>query len=859
MQFKTNFVALAGITLLAQSALAEVSPDYRLPLQVQPTSQSIELKLDPERTDYSGHVTIQLKVTKDGEKIGLHQVGLTLNSIKLSGSGQTRELHSVVGDYDINWLSDDKSVNAGSYQLDIDFQGNYSTDSLGMHRVTFEGNDYVFTQFEAMYARRAIPLFDEPSFKIPYQLTIVAPKGLTVISNNPVEKRIEEGEWQRVEFMQTPPLPSYLIAYAVGPLDHATIDAMSIPGNVYVPKGYANQLGFVTRETPKIVAALEDYFGLDYPYRKLDFVAVPEFAFGAMENPGLIAFRTDLLMVGDHVTGTAAERVVGVIAHEVAHIWYGDLVTMAWWDDIWLNESFATWMGQATIRRVYPEFESGLSLMRSGAFSLDQRATAKAIRRDVRTENEINQDGWLRYSKGQTILGMLEDYVGPEAWQKSIRQYIRKYSWSNATDKDLWRTVSEVSGINVTQMADDYLKQPGYALLTFDDKGKVSQQRYLPYGTKGADLDWRIPLTVKYKKDGEVKETFYLLDKKSGSLDLPSDVEWMYPDANARGYYRWQISSDQFQRLADDLDSLTNREKVAFLDNSEALLNSRKLALTDYLLVVDEMLDDSHPLVFSAALKELETIGNDLLDKDTVASFASYVDRRLLARFTAVGVIVKPDDTEAVVKLRPRLLRLLGQYGSSSSVIEAAQTVANQYLADPSSVDSSLGMEALIVTALHDDGDLYGGYINTYLESKSERQKSSILGSIYFRNPEVIKKFLDFSISSAVPAGDAARGIGSYATIIEDHRILYDWLAENFDALLAKIPQYQRPEMPRVMLGVCSPQNRKLLLEFFEAKGEIYAPSLATTLESLDQCIERKKRETVAFRTWLSEVGAQNE
>jgi len=329
MRIGPYIAALAVTSAFAGFALAKDPVDYRLPPGVFPTEQAIELRLDPAESDYIGSTTIKLTIESRVDRIGIYQRGLDLQRITLTGNGAVRVLAGTGDDWDMHWLADGQSIDAGNYVLNIEFAGEYSTDSLSMHRVNFEDNDYLFTQFESVYARRAFPIFDEPGCKIPYQLTITAPSGLTVVSNTPVASNDEHDGWQRVAFMQTKPLPSYLIAYGVGPLDRAEIEGMSVPGFIYAPKGRAGELGFVLGETAAIVTALEEYFGFDYPYRKLDFIAVPEFAFGAMENPGLIMFRTDLLMLGDHASGRTAATALMVIAHEVSHIWYGDLVTMA--------------------------------------------------------------------------------------------------------------------------------------------------------------------------------------------------------------------------------------------------------------------------------------------------------------------------------------------------------------------------------------------------------------------------------------------------------------------------------------------------------------------------------------------------
>ena len=448
----------------------------------------------------------------------------------------------------------------------------------------------------------------------------------------------ERDGWQRVEFAQSKPLPAYLLAFAVGPLDKAPIEGMSVPGNIYTPKGRTGELGFVLRETPKIVAALEAYFGSDYPYEKLDFVAVPEFAFGAMENPGLITYRTDLLLVGDSASGANAEGVLNVIAHEVAHIWYGDLVTMAWWDDLWLNEAFATWMARSTLERIYPQYDPELKLPQGGAFAADQRTTSKPIRRIVRNDAEIFDGIGLNYTKGHAVLRMLENYVGHEVWQTAIRKYLERFAWSNATESDLWAVVSEVSGLDVAAIAGDFLNQPGFATLKFDPDGSITQERYLTYGRSAADLEWRIPLNVKYKIDGEVRQTFHLLEGKTDALDIPQNADWIFPDAGGNGYYRWTTDAAQFYALIEDADALSNREKIALLDNAEALLNSGDLTMADYLFVLNRFLDDPYPLVFLPALEKVKEIGDDFVDADNRNAFGSFIDGALSERFREIGV-----------------------------------------------------------------------------------------------------------------------------------------------------------------------------------------------------------------------------
>jgi alanyl aminopeptidase len=835
-------IAHLGATLVfcALGAHAAEVPEYRLPAGIEPNSQVIELTLDPSQEEFSGMTSIELSVAEAVERIGINQVGLTFANVQLSSGGKQRSLQATAGEWERSWLADGKPIAPGDYTLTIEYSGKYATDSLGMHRARFEDRDYVFTQMEAMYARRAFPSFDEPSFKIPFRLVINAPEELTVVANTPVEAVENNGGWQRVTFMETPPLPTYLLAYAVGPLDRAAIDGLSVPGHIYVPKGYAGQLGFVLRETPKIAAALEKYFGSDYPFRKLDFVAVPEFAFGAMENPGLIAYRTDLLLVGDDVSGRQAVSVLNVLAHEIAHIWYGDVVTMAWWDDLWLNEAFASWMAATILETEYPQYETVLRLPQARAFKQDELTTARAIRGEVRNSDEIFESVGIHYTKGRTLLRMLERYVGSDVWQRAIRRYVDEFAWSNATEKDLWAVVSKESGLDISKIAGDYLNQPGFAMVNIDAAGKVTQERYARKGPGVDELLWHIPLHVKYKADGQVRQTYMLLQGRTGSLDLPSDSEWIFPDAGANGYYRWSTSRDQLQNLVDDIDELTGREKIALLDNCEALLNAGSLAMADYMYIVQRLLKDPHPLVTLPALLALQEIGDDFVAAEDRDAFAVFVDNALSARYAAVGIRSRAGDSEAMLQMRPRLVRILGQFGSDENLVADAAKLVDEYFAKPESVSSDLALEAMRITALNDDGGRYDQYVRAYLNTDSADQKSNILAAMYFDRPDVVRRHLEFSLSDEVQAVDSLSALYAFTYVLDDHSVLYDWLDENFERVVTKAPAYFQALMPRVLGGSCDRRNLDLLTDFFAERGDAYATNLATATEADEACIARR-------------------
>ncbi|MDH3893190.1 MAG: M1 family metallopeptidase [Chromatiales bacterium] len=832
---------------------AEESADYRLPPGIAPSSQSIELRIDPASPFFSGSTRIELVVEETVPRIGLYQQGLTLGRILLSTDGRRRELQAADGEWDHTWLADGKPITRGRYVLELDFEGTFATDSLGMHRVRFEERDYVFTQFEVMHARRAFPVFDEPAFKIPYRLAVRAPAGLTVVSNTPVEERSESEGWQHVRFMQTPPLPSYLLALAVGPLDRAPLDGMSVPGFIYTPSGRAGEVGFVQRYTPAILKALESYFGAPYHYRKLDFVAVPEFAFGAMENPGLVTYRTDLLMVGDEVSGATAATVLSIIAHELAHQWYGDLVTMQWWDDLWLNEAFASWMGGKVMASVFPQYETELQLPQSAAFPADQLLSAKAIRKPVRTEDDAIEDLGLNYSKGEAILRMMEAYAGEAEFRDAIRDYLKRHAWGNARAAELWDAIGDRAGREIVDIADDYINQAGLPMVSIERDGRISQARYASLDRVPPPRQWRIPLDIKYKHQGQVKRLTYLLDDEDGKLKLPRDTEWVFPDAGANGYYRWKTDPEWFQRLLQDSDVLSEREKIALLDNSQGLLEAGQLDIQSYLAAVQIGLADPHPMVALPAIEAMLDVGNRLVDADTSEAFAGFVDRTLGVRIDGVGLEPRQDDNEAIRQMRPRLLRLQGQYGSDPVVRKAIDAITDRYLSDPANVPTDLAREALRVSALHGDAKLYQRYITSYRSSKSEDQKSTLLSSMYFRDSELVRQRLNFFITDAVPAGDATLGLAGAAFILQDHAPIYAWLEENLAALEAKLPSYVPPLLPLGMQNACNDANLALLREFFEPRGEKYAASLEKATETIEDCIRKKAREGEGLRAFLGQ------
>ena len=469
-----------------------VSDPYRLLSNVAPIAQQVTLDIDPQKTDYSGSTTIHIEVASESAEIRLHAQDMEITSLQLSSGDSAIEVSHESGEHGLLIISAASDFAAGSYELHIEFSNDFNTDGAGISRTEIDGEHYIFSQFEAIDARTAFPCFDEPGFKFPWQLTMTVPKDVTPITNTPEGSVTEQGDSKTVIFDTTPPLSSYLIAVVVGPYEMVPIDGMSIPGRVAVPKGKTHLAAAAVETTPLLLAYLEDYFGPPYPFKKLDLIAVNLGFSGAMEHPGAITYSEFFLLLDDTASASERTTLIKVTAHELAHQWFGNLVTMQWWNDLWLNESFADWMGDKAAEAVYPDFSSALPELRTQFRIMDGdgEATTKPIRHDFKSTDNFQDGIFLSYYKGKAVLDMFEEAVGPEIFRDGVIRYLRKYSRLNAQAEDLWAEINAGAEFDLAGGMASFIDQPGMPLVTVTDLGggryEFSQSRIV---TGGAEID----------------------------------------------------------------------------------------------------------------------------------------------------------------------------------------------------------------------------------------------------------------------------------------------------------------------------------------------------------------------------------
>jgi alanyl aminopeptidase len=551
--------------LPAKPAEPAEMPALRLPKTFAPTGYAATLAIDPARDTFGGVIAITGEVKAKTPVIWLHGKELTIK--RASAGAQTvaitprgEDLLEVRGDFA-----------PGALELDIEYSGKLDTlNTAGAFKQTYSGATYVYTQLESIYARRVFPCVDEPDSKVPWQLTLDVPKQVIAVSNTPVVKESEVAGGHRFEFAKTKPLPSYLVAFGVGPFD--VVDGgktkSGAPVRIIALKGRGADAAYAAKHTARILDLLEEYFGMPYPYEKLDMLAVPiVIGFSAMENAGLVTLVEPLVLFdAKKPSWQQRRRYISTAAHELAHQWFGDYVTMAWWDDIWLNEGFATWLERKIQVKFEPAWHDELAELdtRMGALDADALVNARRIRQPIEKVDDIfNAFDGITYTKGAAVLNTFEHYVGPDVFQKGVREYLKSRAFGTATSENFIAAVSAAAGKDLAPAFATYLEQPGAPELEAKlacgkgaPKLELTQQRFVPPGSPepAAQPPWIMPVCIAYDKDGKRAEVCTLLTKETDTvaLDAKKCPRWVLPSAQGRGYYRVHYTAPQVIKLRDE-------------------------------------------------------------------------------------------------------------------------------------------------------------------------------------------------------------------------------------------------------------------------------------------------------------------
>jgi alanyl aminopeptidase len=860
-----RFLALGAFALVSASTAAPAAAGKsgeRLGTDVVPTAQEIRLELDPDSLGYSGLVRIRLDVRRPTSLIRLHAAGLTVTSARLEGARPETVAVEPEAE-DVLRLVAPRTLDAGEDPaLVIEFTARFGTRSVGLYRVQQAGDAYLYTQFEPDDARHAFPCFDEPSFKIPFDVTLTVPERLVAVSNTTVERETSEGGRRTTKYRTTRPLPTYLLAIAVGPLEFVPVPGASVPTRVVTPRGQSHLAGLALETTPPILAALERWFDSPLPFEKLDLIAVPEFWPGAMENAGAITYRDRILLVDPAEASDAdRRRLAEVTAHEIAHHWFGNLVTMEWWDDLWLNEAFADWMAAKMTEQLYPELRHQMLELESSQRRIagDARPSTRPIRHTVNTENLMDGVG-LAYAKGRTVLGMFEGWLGEEAFRRGVLDYLAAHAWGNARAADLWAALDGASGSDVSGAMAGFLDQPGFPLVRAELAGegrvRLSQRRFRNHGVDMPDIAWRVPIVLRWEDEAGVHSRSVLLDAASREIDLGArgNVAWLHPNGGGRGYYRWWVAPDRLQDLAARGSSaLDPLERAELLFDAGALLDAGELDGAAYLALLTEFRDDPDPLVLRALAAAAGKVRRVFVTTEMEDEFAAWTRGTLGPGLARLGREPAASEAPGVSMTRPQLIEALADWGEDQELRAWAAAAAARYLTDPAALQPSLVTAVLETAALDGDAQLFAAFRSRFEAASSPSERDRFLRAIAsFRSPLLQDEALQWALGAVRPTEMSA--FTSALSETEAGRQKYwEFTRDHFETLAGRVSPEFVANFGSVGDG-CSPE-RLAAAEAFFGDPVRAVPGTDRNLErvrdSVTDCVRLQEREGESVARYL--------
>jgi alanyl aminopeptidase len=850
-----------GNAALPPAAAAPSPPSLRLPRTAMPVRYRATLTVVPSEDTLKGAIDIDLTLTEPSSLIWLNGTELTVSGATLEVGGKKLPARTVPGGADFIGFALDAPAPAGPARLHVDYQGRISgKDDRGVFKEQEGDGLYVFTQFENIDARRAFPCFDEPSYKVPWQLTLQIKEGDVAISNTPVASEAPSGGGMKsIQFVETKPLPAYLVAFAVGPfelVDAGKAGKKSTPIRIVVPRGQKAEAAYAAASTGPLLGLLEEFFGIAYPYEKLDVVAVPRLvSFGAMENAGLITYvKSGMLAKPEEDTIAFKRSYAETMTHEIAHQWFGDLVTMAWWDDIWLNEAFATWMQGKILTRWKPSWSYEASRAGSYSFAMgqDSLVSARRIRQRIETKDDIQNafDG-ITYQKGSAVIDMFESFVGPSLFRKGVQRYLNEHAYGNATSSDFLAAVSAEAGRDVGAAFSTFLDQPGVPLIRADlkcDKGskpriELAQERYLPIGSKGAaGSKWQVPVCVRYPTGNQTSEqTCLLLSEPTASLELDKAAScpaWVMPNAAGAGYYRVAYTSEALDRLLKGGGKqLGLVERIRVLNDLAALMQNGKLPAESALSRLPELAKDPSPHMLRSASALVFAVRDAYIPAGLRPNFARFVEKALGARAREIGWKAKPAEDDQIGLLRPLLLWTVADKGEDKALRAEAQQLASRWLDDPRSIDNDIVDYVLSVAVRQGDKKLFGRLHEAAKKTKDQNQRSHLLQAMGgFLDPALVKESLSLFLGEEFDVRD------SLNLLFVDERVAdvgFDFFKQNFDALLSRVPGERLGSLPFLGASFCDDAHRADVEAFFKDRIDKLTGgprNLARVLEGISLC-----------------------
>ena len=848
------------------AALMGLSASYgqRLPENVKPQHYTLDIAPDIAKATFSGAETIDVTLAAASKTV-------TLNSLDLQIVSATAGGQAGVVSFDVPkqqaTLTFPEALPAGHAVLSLAFTGVLNDKLRGFYLSKTKTRNYAVTQFESTDARRAFPCFDEPALKATFDVSLTVAAGDMVISNtNLISDAAVEGGKHHVVFATTPRMSTYLVAFLVGDFACSKGGVDGVPIRVCSTPDKVKLTTFAVKAAEHFLHYYDGYFGIRYPMPKLDLIGIPDFEAGAMENFGAITYRETALLLDDKDASiNSRKRVAETVAHEMAHQWFGDMVTMQWWDNLWLNEGFATWMEDKAADEWHPEWNFPQDVVDSlnSTLNSDAERTTRPIRQAAETPAEIAElFDEISYGKAGAVIGMIENWVGPQVFQQGVHNYLAAHLYANATAEDFWNAQTATSKMPVDKVMSSFIDRPGVPLVTFGDKQEpgypAAQSRFYRSGLTADERDansvnrgWTVPVCVKTVSARECT----LLSKDSAALSLPSGTKlpFFYANAAQKGYYRVGYTPLQLKAITASVETgLTVPERIGFVGDRWALTRAGQGSVGDFLDLVLALKQDKHAEVLDAALSSIGQIRSRIADEDDRLKLNLVIRKQFGPVYAALGA----EDEKATYdqqQIRTELFEALGEADDPKIDAHALQVTLDYFshkkVTEPDIVDTSV-----MLTAEHGDQDFYEEILNISEQVSDpglESETQELLTR--FHDPKLVVRTLEYATSGAVRNQDSWILIALELNQRQSRDLTWSWIEQHWDKVQAQLTTASGGDLLSATGSFCSVEKRNEVADFFAAhKVEAADRPLAKALDTIDDCVRLRAEQEPKLKAWLA-------
>jgi len=864
---------MTATTLTAEKPFDFASTPGKLPKNVVPEQYAIRITPDIEKRTFTGTETIELDARESVKQLVLNAVEIKIS--KATIDGKAIPASAIKLDAKNETLTLSAEIAAGKHQLELEFTGKINQAGIGLYYAPYQEQGsgakktMLGTQFEATDARRMFPCWDEPSFRARFQLTAVVPENFTAVSNMPIEKETKVAGGKEIRFAATPPMASYLNVFCAGELDAIQAKKGDVAHGVVATKGKAEMGHYALESSQQILDYFNDYFGQPFPLPKLDHIAVPGGFGGAMENwGGITYYESRLLFDPEKSSAETKQGIYEVIAHETAHMWFGDLVTMAWWDNLWLNEGFASWMGTKVTAKFNPDWEVWLSkttprdptrrhgIGKEAAMEGDARSTTHPIQQPIATEAEASSAfDDITYRKGQSFLRMLESFLGEDVFRDGIRRYMAAHKLSNTTTADLWNALAEASGKPVADIAAAWTQQPGFPIVRVarDASGKITltQERFTVHFDEAPQLEWKIPLT--YQVAGEPAAGL-LMSSKSVELPSISADRAIKFNVEGAGNYRVQYDDASWKLLLAELPKLSVPDRVNLLSDAWALVQANRAPLSLYLGLVEKLPTKTELAEREQIMHVFDFTNRLLAAEPSREKFQKYARSILRPSFDAVGWKPKSGEPVKIALLRASLIKALGDL-NDKEIVAGCRDRFQKYLADSKSLAPDLRSSVLAVVGRYADEATWNKLHDLGLKTTSIEEKQNYYDALAAAiDPKLAARTLEISLGDELPTSRATYLVGKVGRQSDHPEVAWNFAKAHMKQLLAKTDALAANSYAPSIFNLFSDPARIAELEQY-AKSDLPPTAAKDVEKAIDEVgfrAEMKLRVVTQVASWLT-------